>query len=134
MSLVYIALVIGGILGGVLRYAISILIPTPNMFPLGILCINLCGSLVLGLFFGLAEIRPVKPWLHVGFGTGLIGSFTTFSTFCTGVDSLGAAHFWLSAIYILISIIGGPSLTFIGERSVSVFARRLVKVTEEFFA
>ena len=77
----YLALIIGSLLGGILRYALRMAIPTPDSFPLGILIINLSGSLILGVFYGVSDTRRIKLWLRVGFGTGVIGTFTTFSTF-----------------------------------------------------
>lgn len=112
----YMSLFIGGVIGGILRYTLSIIIPTPHSFPLGILLINLFGSFVLGLFYGVAETRPMKQWLRIGLSTGVIGAFTTFSTFCTGADTLGSSHLAFAAIYVLISIIGGPVLAFAGDR------------------
>lgn len=42
------AIFIGGIIGGMLRYILGLIIPEPNQFPLDILIINLTGSLALG--------------------------------------------------------------------------------------
>ncbi|MGH9081452.1 MAG: CrcB family protein, partial [Acidimicrobiales bacterium] len=50
-------------------------------FPLGIMAVNLSGSFLLGLLVGAGLHHGVSaPWVTVG-GTGLIGSYTTFSTF-----------------------------------------------------
>ena len=50
-------------------------------FPVGTLVVNVSGSLVLGILTGSALHHGVSaPWLTVA-GTGLIGAYTTFSTF-----------------------------------------------------
>lgn len=75
----------GGALGAVLRYVVSGLVQRLDpwgSFPLGTLAVNVVGSAVLGLLGGLSESRSV-----LGAGTrlfvfiGVLGGFTTFSTF-----------------------------------------------------
>ncbi|WP_067624633.1 fluoride efflux transporter FluC [Alicyclobacillus acidiphilus] len=130
----YIALFLGGVLGGMLRYTLGLVIPTPDSFPLDTLVINLSGSLALGLFYGFADIHPMKPWLRTGLSTGVIGAFTTFSTFCTGVDALGSTHLVLAAAYVLASIVGGPLLAFMGDRIIFALSPRPARTTEEMSA
>lgn len=127
----YFAVFIGGVIGGMLRYTLGLVIPTPDSFPLGILLINLGGALALGLFYGFADMRPMKPWLRTGLSTGVVGAFTTFSTFCTGVDALGSTHVLLAITYVLISVLGGPLLAFTGYRLILALNQRFAKVTEE---
>src|SRR6266513_29637 len=76
---------LGGFLGSVLRYGIGGLIgrmKTGWTFPLETLLINASGCLVLGFLAGLNESRGVfsgstRAFLFIG----LLGGFTTFSTF-----------------------------------------------------
>ena len=111
----YVALVIGSLIGGTLRYILSITIPTPDSFPLGILIINLIGSFVLGMFYAVSDVRVVPSWLRAGFGTGVIGTFTTFSTFVMGTDQLASSMLYLSGIYAVISILGGLLMAYFGD-------------------
>jgi fluoride exporter len=120
----YLALFIGGIAGGSLRYVFEAIIPSVSSIPLNTLIINLSGSLILGLFYGIADVRLVKPWFRVGFGTGVIGAFTTFSTFCLDIASLSSVHIWLAAVYAFSSILGGPLLAFFGDQIVVAVTRR----------
>lgn len=73
----------GGALGSVLRYAVVLLVKphSPN-FPTGTLIVNLLGCLVIGLLAGLwgASITPADRLKLLVF-TGIIGGFTTFSSF-----------------------------------------------------
>lgn len=111
-----IAVGIGGFVGAILRYLISDVIPQVNGFPLATLLINLFGSFLLAYIL----TAGVKKWqLHptviLGIGTGLIGSFTTFSTFSVETLHLIENHAYiLAAIYILLSLVGGFTLSFIG--------------------
>ena len=75
----------GGFLGSLLRYwvsgAVYVLIPAPRL-PWGTLAVNVLGCFAIGLLGGLAETRGVltatgRLFLLIG----VLGGFTTFSTF-----------------------------------------------------
>lgn len=82
--LTYLAVALGGATGAVLRYlcnelALNVL---GKSFPFGTLLVNILGSFVLGLLYGLISsgyLTP-SPWRAL-VAVGLIGAFTTFSTF-----------------------------------------------------
>jgi len=75
---------LGGALGSVLRYVISLFIgrQVPVVFPLGTLLVNITGCFLIGLFYAMSE-------KYTGFHgewklfliTGICGGFTTFSTY-----------------------------------------------------
>lgn len=116
----YIIVGIGGMIGALLRYyvghAVSGLGNTE--FPSGTFIINLLGCLVLGWFntWG-AGTKRIAPWMKAGFGTGLVGSFTTFSTFSVeSVHLLQENWIGLGFLYIFGSLIGGLMMTAIGAR------------------
>lgn len=107
---------IGGALGSVARYAMSVAISQwaqalspATRFPWGTWSVNLLGCCIMGLLAGLA-VR------HEGFGgplrllllTGLMGGFTTFSAF--GLETLDLVlhkHWGLAAAYALSSLVLG---------------------------
>ncbi|WP_206918106.1 FluC/FEX family fluoride channel [Alicyclobacillus suci] len=128
------AIFIGGIIGGTLRYILGLVIPEPNQFPLDILIINLIGSLALGSLYGIAALTQMRLWLRNGLGTGIIGSFTTFSTFCTGAISLAQSHALLALIYVLVSGGMGPLLAYAGDRMALFIGTRRKTVVEEVSA
>ena len=78
---------LGGALGALCRVHGSgaIMAAMGGHFPLGILCVNMAGSFVMGLLMGtLARMGkgcPAAPWLNAFLGTGFLGGFTTFSSF-----------------------------------------------------
>jgi CrcB protein len=80
----------GGFLGALLRYGLSTSIQRINAlsnFPSGTLVVNLTGCLLIGIAVGLAEARQVaEPHFRAFVLVGLLGGFTTFSTF--GLDTL----------------------------------------------
>jgi CrcB protein len=75
----------GGFLGSVLRYVLGGLVYRfrgGTLFPIETLLINVAGCLAIGLLAGLAEARGVFSGATRAFlMIGLIGGFTTFSTF-----------------------------------------------------
>ena len=73
----------GGFVGAILRYWISGWVYgwSGGDFPLGTLSVNLLGSFVLGVVLGLADHLVVHPQLMLFLTIGLLGAFTTFSTF-----------------------------------------------------
>ena len=76
---------LGGALGSILRYGIGGLVGRLKAgwtFPLETLLVNVAGCLVLGLLAGLSESRGVLSGTTRAFlFIGLLGGFTTFSTF-----------------------------------------------------
>src|SRR6478735_6545861 len=78
-----------GGLGAGLRYAVDVLVMhgRRGAFPLGILVVNVSGSLVLGLLTGLAPVLGGE-WLTI-LGVGMLGGYTTFSTVSAETVLLG---------------------------------------------
>lgn len=83
-------LVVAGALGALLRYEVELFVRrrTTGDFPYGTLLINVSGSFVLGVVIGLAEHRGVTAFVVTVAGTGLLGAYTTFSTFSFDTVSL----------------------------------------------
>ena len=80
----YLAVAIGGAVGASLRYGLNELALNVlgKSFPFGTLLVNILGSFVLGLLYGLfsSGYLTTSPWRAL-VAVGLIGAFTTFSTF-----------------------------------------------------
>ncbi|MBL1080186.1 CrcB family protein [Nocardia sp. 2] len=81
---------VGGAIGACARYGAGLIWPTtPGAFPVTTLGINALGCAIMGAFMVLiTEIwtthRLVRPFV----GTGILGGFTTFSTYATDVTDL----------------------------------------------
>jgi CrcB protein len=74
---------VAGAVGAPLRYMVDTLISrrVEGAFPLGTLVVNVSGSFVLGLLSGLAIYHGLPATPKLVLGTGLVGAYTTFSTF-----------------------------------------------------
>jgi CrcB protein len=106
------------VIGTLLRYYVGLLIPTSHLwgFPLGTLMVNYIGCFLLSWFtIWSCEIKFIPSWFRVGFAIGLIGSFTTFSTFSVEVVKMIYSGSWIMALlYVLLSLWGGLFLAWIG--------------------
>ncbi len=116
--MVYIFVGAAGMVGALLRYYLGVLAGDwwNYAFPLGTFLANMIGSFTLGLittyFF---QKKNVHPMFATAIGTGLIGSFTTFSTFSVEtVNLLSHSHLFLAFIYVIGSAFGGLFMSFAG--------------------
>jgi len=108
-----------GVAGTLLRYYIGLWVQqtipqTP--FPVGSLTVNLAGCFALGWFSWWALDNPrLSSAVRTAISTGLIGSFTTFSTFSAETVQLFRQGLWGSGIsYAGLSMIGGLALAWLG--------------------
>ncbi|GGV80992.1 MULTISPECIES: fluoride efflux transporter CrcB [Streptomyces] len=85
-----VAVALGGAVGASARYGASLLWPTAaGTLPWTTLWVNVVGCAVMGVFMVLiTEVRPVHPLLRPFFGTGVLGGFTTFSTYAVDAHTL----------------------------------------------
>jgi CrcB protein len=83
---------VGSFLGGVLRYGLSLWVHRAldnPWFPYGTLAVNVLGCLIIGLLAGLAETRAsFSPQVRLFLFVGILGGFTTFSSFALETFSL----------------------------------------------
>ena len=102
---------LGGALGAALRYG-AVLWLSPHSaragFPLSVLLINVLGSFLLGLTFALVGRGVWPEAARVAFGTGVLGAFTTFSTFSVDTETLLVRGAFPAALaYALGSVVLG---------------------------
>lgn len=109
---------LGGAVGAMLRYAIS-LIPYKGGFPLLTFVTNILGALLIGFIVGYASKRNVNDSLMLFLKAGLCGGFTTFSTFSleaynlfvSGSKILAVCYAVLSAVCCIIGVWLGITLS-----------------------
>jgi len=114
----YLILATGGAIGTLLRFALvntSIEYFRQPIFPWGTLMVNLLGSLVIGLLAGLNDSDLMNPGMRTFLFIGLLGGFTTFSSFSLETFQLIRHSQVMYAIaYILSSTLLGLVLAALG--------------------
>ena len=90
-----------------MRYIISIQVtPTQNGFPLATLLINVLGAFLIGLLSALSLKFGLDSRLVTLLQTGVLGGFTTFSTFALETVSLIEGDKWpLALLYMVLSLV-----------------------------
>ena len=98
-----------------MRYAIG-LTARQSLFPWATLSINLSGSFVLGLFLTWALGR-LSGAVITPISVGVLGGFTTFSTFAwDGLFLSRSGRPGLALAYIFLSVVGGLAAAWLGYR------------------
>lgn len=108
---------LGGALGSVLRFGVITLTYKyfDIHFPWGTIFANLIGCLIIGIIWALLDTYNEPKNLKLFLITGLLGGFTTFSSFALeNFNMFRAGEIKLVAANILISNIIGILLVFIG--------------------
>jgi CrcB protein len=117
----YLAVAGGGAIGSMLRFGIGGFIQNRAGvgFPLGTLAVNLVGCLVIGVLFALFT-GPLagKDSLRVFLMIGVLGGFTTFSTFSLEtLNLLAEGQTGRACLNIAISVVAGLAATFVGLKA-----------------
>ncbi|MFF5389879.1 fluoride efflux transporter CrcB [Streptomyces sp. NPDC013012] len=101
----------GGSLGALARFGASLLWPTPTAaFPWTTLTVNAAGCLAIGvLLVAVTEAFTAHPLLRPFFGTGFLGGFTTFSTYCVDVERLVDAGRAGTALTYLVATVAAAT-------------------------
>jgi len=107
MNMLYVA--IGGAIGSVARYLMQSFIGRSwgGEFPYGTLAVNVSGSLAMGLLIGwLARAMPERAMdLRLFLAVGVLGGYTTFSSFSLDAITLFEEGKWLyMSVYVLASV------------------------------
>lgn len=103
MNLLLVAL--GGALGSVARYGVGFAAArwVGLGFPWGTLVVNVLGGVAMGIL--TARVGPANETLRLLFGVGLLGGFTTFSTFSIETVRLIEHRPDLAFLYVAASLV-----------------------------
>lgn len=115
LKVFYIA--VGGAIGAISRYWVSgVTHKVFNAgFPWGTLSVNLIGSLFIGLLWGLSETVIISQNIRLFLFIGILGSFTTFSSFSLeNFNLLRDGEYWFMLLNVFLSLFLGIVLVFAG--------------------
>jgi CrcB protein len=122
----YLLVFVGGGIGAALRHGVNVAFARwfGTDFPFHTLFENVSGSVVMGVLAGYFAFKAQIPQeLRLFLTTGILGGYTTFSTFSLDTTLLWERHqFLLAAGYVLASVVaavGGLALGLLVTRSFS---------------
>jgi len=112
----YLYVGVGSAAGGLLRFWLAALLTARTGDAIwGILLINVTGSFCLGLLFGVLGEAAARSALIPLIGTGLLGGYTTFSTFSfQTLQLVQQGRGGTAATYVGISVVGGLAAAWLG--------------------
>jgi CrcB protein len=110
---------LGGALGATARYAADRFVDAraSSVFPWSTRAINASGCLLVGFISAaLVDRHHLPAWLRIGLVMGLVGGYTTFSTFAQeALDLEEASHVAVSFLYITASVGLGIAAVVLGR-------------------
>lgn len=121
------AVAVGGVIGALARYAISVAVPHDDLgaWPWATFVTNLLGCLALGVLLDWVDARQpdwagthprrarlARPLL----ASGVLGGFTTFSTFSVeAVEMVDAGSAAAASVYVVLSVLLGVACVLLGR-------------------
>ncbi|HEY4170800.1 MAG TPA: fluoride efflux transporter CrcB [Reyranella sp.] len=110
----YLVVFVGAGVGGMLRHFLNIWIArlAGTHFPMHTFVINITGSIVMGIITALFALKGgATGHLRLFLATGILGGYTTFSTFSLDAILLWERHDYLLAAYyiggsVVLSLLG----------------------------
>ncbi len=110
------ACAVGGALGSLARWGVDEAWPgTPSIFPWSTFTVNVVGCLLLGLLLG--STAGQDPMRRAFLGAGVLGGFTTFSTYALQVKvTTDDGHGTTAAVYAAASVVACLLAAHVGRR------------------
>ena len=128
------AVAVGGALGALARWVLETVYPAaPGTFPITTFAINVVGCLLMGVLVVLiTEARESHPAVRPFLGVGVLGGFTTFSTYAVEAHQLltdghlatAGLYLGLTVVTALLAVVLGLDLA---RRASGLTGRRAVR-------
>ena len=115
---------IGGFIGSISRYFVTLFVQNKflSTFPFGTLSVNIAGCFLIGLVYALSEKVNIAAEWRLFLITGMLGGFTTFSSFSNEtVSMLRDAQYGFAILYVSCSVIIGLLATLGGIFLIKIF-------------
>jgi fluoride exporter len=124
----------GGIMGALTRYGIGLIAPHgPTGFPWGVFGINVSGCLLIGVLMVLVtDVWPSHRLLRPFLGTGLLGGYTTFSTYIVDIQHLyGAGVARTALLYLAGTLLAALAAVHVGMTATRACVHRARRPREK---
>ena len=120
-----IAVGFGGAFGSILRfYAVDYIHKLGiNSFPIGILFVNLVGSLIIGILYAYFSTQEISTAVKAFLVAGFLGGLTTFSTFALDTYLLFNSSLNFAILNIALNLFGSIFLVMIGFKITLLFMK-----------
>lgn len=118
------AVAVGGVLGACARYGASLLWSTPSgAFPWTTFWVNVTGCAAMGVLMAvIAALPAAHPLLRPFLGTGVLGGYTTFSTYAVDTQHLMADGHGVTALLYLATTVAAALAAVWATASLTRFA------------
>ncbi|GAA2626257.1 fluoride efflux transporter FluC [Paractinoplanes durhamensis] len=116
----------GGVLGALARYGVAAAWPHPaGGFPWSTLLINVSGCFLIGVLMVIVtRVTPQQRLLRPFAGVGVLGGYTTFSTYIVDIYRTTP---WAALAYLGITLVGAMTAVWAGAELADRATNRLVK-------
>ena len=115
----------GGFIGTILRFLVSRYFQenTFSLFPWGTFTVNILGSLLIGIIYGITEKgNLLSPEIRIFLTVGICGGFTTFSSLTNDAFMLLQEKEWLKlSLYTSLSFFLGLVAVYLGRTIIKSF-------------
>jgi CrcB protein len=114
----------GGFIGSSLRYLVSLFVQSKVLttFPFGTFAVNILGCFLIGAVYALSDRGNLAAEWRLFLATGILGGFTTFSSFSNEtVSMMRDAQYGSALLYVVSSVILGLLATFLGIFLIKLF-------------
>jgi len=113
----FFVIALGGAIGTLLRYIVGGLDYrfSGGVFPISTLVVNVTGSLVIGFLWGIVDRFAVSPNVRLFVFIGILGGYTTFSTFSLETFNLMRdGEYRIALMNVILSVILSIGAVFLG--------------------
>jgi CrcB protein len=105
---------VGGAAGAYARWRLALTTPL-TAFPARTLAVNVAGAALLGYLVGRVPVRDARSEaVRLALGTGVLGGFTTFSTYAVEVARRLPHHAGTAVAYAALSVVAGVVAAVVG--------------------
>lgn len=112
----------GGVIGSVARYGLIEAVPRqPDAFPWATFAVNVLGCFAIGVLLAVLSPRS-HPLLRPFLGTGILGGFTTFSTYAVETEQLIAHRPVVAVLYFFGTLVAALAAVRLGEAAAATVA------------